>query len=57
MATWIVKHAISGETVAEHSTKKDAAADAKARTEQAEAIDAKHLGAPVSFQVEKQEGD
>lgn len=57
MATWVVKHAISGEEVAEHPTKKDATADAKARTEQAEAIDARHLGVPVSFQVEKQEGD
>lgn len=57
MATWIVKHAISGEEIAEHSTKRDAAADAQARTEQAQAIDARHLGAPVSFQVEKREAD
>lgn len=49
MATWIVRHIISGQTVAEHSTKKAATAQAKEMTDAHVAIDAKHEGMPVGF--------
>lgn len=53
MATWIVRHIISGETVGEHSTKKAATAQADEMTAAHVAIDAKHEGMPVGFIVLK----
>lgn len=53
MAVWIVRHAVTGQTVDEHATKKAATAAAKEMTEAHEAIDAKHEGQSVSFVVIK----
>jgi hypothetical protein len=49
MATWIVRHAITGQTVDEHGTKKAATAQAKQMTEAHEKINAKHEGQSVAF--------
>jgi hypothetical protein len=49
MATWIVRHVVTGQTVDEHGTKKAATAQAKQMTEAHEAINAKHEGQSVSF--------
>lgn len=49
MATWVVRHAITGQSVGEHGTKKAASAQAKEMTEAHEAIDAKHEGQSVVF--------
>lgn len=53
MATWIVKHAVSDQTVGEHGTKKAATAQADEMTKAHDKIDAKHAGLPVSFVVLK----
>lgn len=49
MATWIVRHAITGKTVGEHGTKKAATAQADEMTDAHEAINAKHEGQSVVF--------
>jgi hypothetical protein len=49
MAAWVVRHAITGQTVDEHATKKAAAAQAKEMTDAHEAINAKHDGQHVAF--------
>lgn len=49
MAMWIVRHAITGQTVAEHGTKKAASAQAAEMTDAHEAIKAKHEGQSVAF--------
>jgi len=49
MALWIVKHAVTGQTVGEHGTKKAATAQADEMTKAHEKIDARHEGQHVSF--------
>ena len=49
MAVWIVKHAVTGQTVGEHGTKKAATAQADEMTEAHEKIAARHEGQHVSF--------
>lgn len=55
MAIWIVRHAVTGQTVGEHGTKKAASTQANEMTEAHEAIDAKHEGQSVAFVVVKVE--
>lgn len=55
MATWIVRHAVSGQNVGEHGTKKAATAQADEMTQAHEKIDAKHEGQSVVFVVVKVE--
>lgn len=55
MATWIVRHAVTGQSVAEHGTKKAATAQADEMTEAHAAIDAKHEGQSVVFVAVKVE--
>ena len=49
MATWIVRHVVTGQTVGEHSTKKAATAQADEMTEAHAAIEARHEGQSVAF--------
>lgn len=49
MATWIVRHVITGQNVGEHGTKKAATAQADEMTGAHEAINAKHEGQSVAF--------
>lgn len=49
MATWIVRHAVTGQTVDEHGTKKAATAQADEMTKAHEKIDARHEGQSVAF--------
>lgn len=49
MATWIVRHVVSGQNVGEHGTKKAATAQADEMTQAHEAINAKHEGQSVAF--------
>lgn len=49
MAKWIVRHAVSGQTVGEHGTKKAATAQAEEMTEAHKAIKARHEGQHVAF--------
>lgn len=51
MARWIIRHAVSGQTVGEHGTKKAATAEAEEMTAAHEKIDARHEGQSVSFVV------
>jgi hypothetical protein len=55
MATWIVKHVVTGQTVGEHGTKKAATAQANEMTEAHEKINAKHEGQSVAFVAVKVE--
>lgn len=47
-----VRHAITGEVISTHKTKKAATAEAKEATAAHEAIGALHNGLPVAFKVE-----
>lgn len=53
MATWEVRHVVSKRVIAQHGTKKAAAAQAKEMTDAHQMIDAKHEGVPVTFDVVK----
>lgn len=55
MASWIVQHAVSGQNVGEHGTKKAATAEADEMTQAHQKIDAKHEGQSVAFVVVKVE--
>lgn len=55
MATWIVRHAVSRQTVGEHGTKKAATAQADEMTDAHVKINAKHEGQSVAFVVIKVE--
>lgn len=55
MATWVVRHVITGQNVGEHGTKKAATAQADEMTQAHEKIDAKHEGQSVAFVVVKVE--
>lgn len=55
MASWIVRHAVTGQSVDEHGTKKAATAQADEMTQAHEKIDAKHEGQSVAFVVVKVE--
>ena len=48
-----VKHAVTGETVGQHKTKKAATAQADEMTQAHREIDAHHEGVEVTFIVEK----
>jgi hypothetical protein len=52
---WIVKHAVTGETVGEHSTKKAAVVQAEEMTSSHEKVDARHEGQHVAFFAVKYE--
>lgn len=55
MAIWIVRHAITGQNVGEHGTKKAASAQVNEMTQAHEKIDAKHEGQSVAFVAVKVE--
>lgn len=55
MATWVVRHVVTGQNVGEHATKKAATAQADEMTQAHEKIEAKHEGQAVAFVAVKVE--